>query len=279
MPSTALVNVSSRPLSVSGVILLTPGHVGFFLKCLVQNLQLLSRPFDELVIVSSGLSWFSSNRIRRAAKILASATPVRILSVPLGSVGRNRNRGWDASQTDLVAFLDSDDLYHKDYVQFISESYLNHEFDVLLHTCEFFASGKCVDFDFPSLTGAAETPIRTRASFTSRRDVNWESDPESFGDTGLWQQNQDPHWDISQGHMTVRKGLRLRFHENPAARNEDGIFLNQALLAGLEIDAYDAPLSYYRQGSSSYPLQFRIWAKARNVFRRLRQSIIRHLSG
>lgn len=250
--------------TVTGVVLLTEDHVPFFIEMLIPNLNQLSRPFDEIIIVASGLNFGTKRKVKHALSRILNHARVNLLIVTLGSVGRNRNIGIRASTSFLTTFLDSDDLYRPDYVEFIERAYGRTPFDIMLHS-GFFLDVAEREFDFGNYSTDDSLAIEAlqNKDFTLRTDINWETSPEQLDDTGLWQTNSK--WVILQGHMTIRTKAPIRFHENPLARNEDGVFLNQALITGLRIVFYPANLSVARVGSSSRPLVFRFLKKLKDL--------------
>ena len=57
MKATSKPKHDSHPTpSVTGVVLLVSDHLGYFRDSLIDNLLKFSQPFDELLIVASGLS-------------------------------------------------------------------------------------------------------------------------------------------------------------------------------------------------------------------------------
>lgn len=218
----------------------------------------MNEPFDELVVVASGLTAIAVNRVKTSLSSVEEEQKTKIVRVPLGSVGANRNRGFTAATTDLLTYLDSDDSYSAHYVPFIKEAFSRSRFDIMLHTCLFFSGPRCESINFAKPPAIETVPLITSADLHRRNDVDWERDPRSFGNTQLWPISIGGDWPFHQGHMTLRRDISLRFHENPMARNEDGVFLNRALNSGMAISIYAASISAYRQGSSANPLRYRL---------------------
>ena len=56
--------------TVAGVVLLVEQHTSFFSGQLIPNLLVFTKPFDELIIVASGLSKRSGSAVRKSVKLL-----------------------------------------------------------------------------------------------------------------------------------------------------------------------------------------------------------------
>ena len=241
----------------AGVVLLTEQHVPLFIESLLPNLGRFVHPFDELIVVASGLRARSARRAQTAISRLENPANVVFLRVPLGSVGKNRNIGLKESTSTFTSFLDSDDLFRPDYVDFIKRASMRSSFDILLHSGVFLESySSDWDREDYSTSLSLEREPLENSDFVKRFDTDWWGSPESMDNTGLWQASTD--FVILQGHMTLRTKLPMRFHENPIARNEDGVFLNQSLIADLRIVFYPVDLSAARVGTSSRPTRYRL---------------------
>ncbi len=68
----------------------------------------------EIVVVNDG----STDETAKIVQRLADADPrVRLITVSNGGVARARNIGIDAASADFVAFVDADDLWHRDKIE------------------------------------------------------------------------------------------------------------------------------------------------------------------
>lgn len=257
--------------TVAGVVLLVEQHTSFFSEQLVPNLREFTRPFDELIIIASGLSKRARTVIGEAAQQLPKDWKISILDVSLGTVGKNRNRGLEASESEIVTFLDSDDYFSPDYCRFIVELFTADNFDIMVHgyvriegesgsppVLEFFQSG----LDFPHVNSQ---------DFLERAEIDWDGEPTNFASTGLEFSNPTQFFPITHGHMTVARTVPLRFHQNSLARNEDGVFLHRALHRGLRVHAYPLQLSGYRLWTSAQPFRYRLARRIWSFTRRTRQ--------
>ena len=257
--------------TVAGVVLLVEQHTSFFLEQLIPNLLLFTRPFDELIIIASGLSKRARSGVGESVQQLPKDWKISILDVPLGTVGENRNRGLEASGSEIVTFLDSDDYFSPDYCRFIAELFIADNFDIMVHGFVPIeaesGSPPVLDFFQPGL----DFPHVNSQDFLENVAIDWDGKPTDFGPTNLKFSDPTQSFPIHQGHMSVARTVPLRFHENALARNEDGVFLHRALHRGLRIHAYPLELSGYRLWTSAQPFRYRISRKIWSFTRRTRK--------
>ena len=259
MKATSKPKHDSHPTpSVTGVVLLVSDHLGYFRDSLIDNLLKFSQPFDELLIVASGLSSKAMRVVVEGISRFPEHWNCRVIRVPLGTVGANRNVGLNEATSDLVSFLDADDLYAPDYYGFIVKFFTEQQFDIFLHGY-FTMEGKGDEnFTYPTLKTVDSVMRFSSESFRKLSDSHWDQHPGKVLETNLLLVRPNALVSLHQGHMTVKREMPLRFHTNPQARNEDGIFLNMALNANFEIAAVEIPLSSYRVGTSANPLRYRL---------------------
>jgi glycosyltransferase involved in cell wall biosynthesis len=248
--------VVSEP-TVSGVVLLVPQHLHYFCNELIPNLSALTTPFDEVLVIASGLSRRQTKQVEETLATLSNHPRKRVLRVQLGSVGANRNHGLNNATSDFVSFLDSDDLYSPEYCAFLKSAYEREPYQVLLHSFITMERGHSGDVAFDLIGTALSSSCWVNEDFCTEPLEFWQGDPKNFESTSLRLRNEEFISPIHQGHMTVSRNLSLRFHEDPLARNEDGIFLQECLSNGYQLHFYPVNLSAYRLFSSANPWPYR----------------------
>lgn len=257
----------SKP-TVAGVVLLVPQHLRYFCNGLIPNLSALTTPFDEVLVIASGLSRRQTKKVEEVLVTLSNHPRKRVLRVQLGSVGANRNHGLNNASSDLVTFLDSDDLYSPDYCAFLKSAYEREPYQILLHSFFTMERSRSGDVAFETIDTALSIPFLVNEDFFIEPFEFWQGDPKNFESTSLRLRNDEDIPPIHQGHMTVARTLPLRFHEDPLARNEDGVFLQECLSKGYQLHFYPVTLSAYRLFSSANPWPYRILRRMAAVFRK-----------
>ena len=248
--------------TISGVVLLVPQHLHFFCDELIPNLGALTTPFDELLVIASGLSPRQIRQVERTLSSLVNHPRKRVVKVQLGSVGANRNHGLNHATSDFVTFLDSDDLYSPDYCAFLKSAHEVQPYQVLLHSYLSIPGDHSGPLEFDSLETMLGAPFSRNEAFNSETLDFWGPDPSRLKSSSLSFIDDKNKGDIHQGHMTLSRLLPLRFHEKPMFRNEDGIFLQQCLSLAYVVHYYPVKLSAYRLGSSANPIRYRLFRLA-----------------
>lgn len=254
-------------VTVAGAVLLTQQHLPYFHKYLIPNLRSMNSGFDELLVIASGLRTRSLGTVKSDLATLHTHAKRNLIVAPLASVGANRNRAVALAKSELVAFLDADDLYSSDYVRFIRKAFTEEPFDVLLHSYESMALDAS---DVPLLDSISSEGLPPRFNsddFVINPYDDWFGDPKKLLGTSLRFADEMVNHRIHQGHMTISRAIPLCFHEDPHARNEDGVFLQQCLLGRRVVHFYPLKLSAYRDGSSANPMKYRLARKWRQFSR------------
>jgi len=79
----------------------------------VQSVQLQSYKNSEIIIINDG----STDKSAELAEQLAKEKRIHVIHKPNGGVSTARNCGVNAAKGEYIAFLDADDIWHKDKLQ------------------------------------------------------------------------------------------------------------------------------------------------------------------
>ena len=141
----------------------------------------------------------------------------------------NRNTAADMLDTDIISFMDSDDLMHTQRVEFLLKSFEKYKCDAILHNYKFTNS---VDFEF----------IINRYESTDYLH-------EYVNTTGLvFPTNNLNHLPYANGHISVLKGIFdiYRYNDNISMLyKEDSEYSNRLVKNGIKISYILNPLSLY----------------------------------
>jgi glycosyltransferase involved in cell wall biosynthesis len=240
-------------VKISAVIITVPQHEQF-LSGLIENLNLATPAFHQVVLVASGFGARRHGVITECKKIDSKETIVHFS--PLGSAGANRNAGWKFVESEFVCFLDADDLYAPERNLAIQALHHAYGFDLFLHAFTSFDSNSqdnvildgAEDFDLSQIATGKDLVSR------ERRDRNAELRGKTESTNILF---ADPRraFPVHHAHLVVKNALRseFQFHEVFGVRNEDGVFAQDVLDAGLQVVLSSVVLSGYRQGARAKP--------------------------
>ena len=242
-------------LSIAAALALVEKHMKY-LDSLLENLSRVNPPFDELVIVASGLRPRSSLRLRQLVK--SFPVPVRIVDVPLLPLGLNRNLGWLATNCDVVCFIDSDDLYSPRYRSEIERLFVETRCDVVLHSFVPLESRDLSSSQFPEIEkGIRDQGLLMTVDLLASNRLGAERDREAeLKRDGTLSRLLVPDWwryEVHQGHASVRRSAVERVHYilELGQRNEDGVFIKDCLEASLNVVVSPEALSCYSLHTSA----------------------------
>ena len=122
----------------SVVIPLIPAH-DRELKRIFRGLALESGLISEVIIARSETQNLSVGFVRIKYWIYAKLSHLNVpivLSVVSAQAydGTNRNRGWLISKSDVVAFMDADDLYVENRLQILSQVFTDPQVNSVVHS-------------------------------------------------------------------------------------------------------------------------------------------------
>jgi glycosyltransferase involved in cell wall biosynthesis len=84
-----------------------------YIERTLQSVRRQTHTDIEIIVVDDGSTDATRSIIER---VMTADQRLRIISVPNGGVARARNIGIDAAKTDLIAFIDADDLWHPEKI-------------------------------------------------------------------------------------------------------------------------------------------------------------------
>lgn len=226
--------------SISAVIITIPEHLQY-LDELIININQIKPNFDEIIIVASGCKAYKSTLIEKARQF--KSEKVVLIINKLSPSGKNRNLGWKYAKGDIVTFLDGDDLYDIERNKKILKSFGEENIDLFLHS---------YTTAFPIINNAGNEKKLTLKNEHLVSFSKYNKILEILGlrsSTNLVLKNKLLEFPIAHGHITIKNNASSfkRFHQLKRARNEDGIFLRDALRQQKIFLITNEQLSYYRR--------------------------------
>lgn len=230
---------------IDAIIPLVPQHTKY-LKNLLDNLDLQTVTFANIIIVASGFT--------KDISILKSfeSGKIHIVYNDLASAGANRNFGIELAYSELISFLDADDLYHPMRNEYIFKNEKSSNFDLLLHSYVFFKD----NIHFENIDYYNNTKqifdhnyfIKAKTCEGRARDIEVTN---KFKNANLNFLTNSDSFPVHHAHVVVKTRIldNIKFHENPYVRNEDGVFCRDVLCSGYKLFATSAILSGYRLNS------------------------------
>lgn len=179
-----------------------------YIDGLLKNIASSTEKPDRIVISCS--SWTDDSRVLYAFE----GIPVEILYTKKAlNAAQNRNRAAQELKTDLISFVDADDIVHPKRTAFLRSTFAEHpDIEVLYHNYTYDQQAKRYD------------PFREEES-PALLPNKLVKDPKAVGIMVL----TDPPNQISHhhAHVTVRRSVfqKFQFPENPQyARMEDSLY-------------------------------------------------------
>jgi glycosyltransferase involved in cell wall biosynthesis len=184
------------------------GHIQY-VDALLQNIASSTHLPTQVAISCSG--WDRTGTLR----FTYCGFRVDILyTTKLQGIGTNRNIAANALTTDLITFLDVDDLMHPKRIAYLRDAFEQSGCDAVYH-------------GFVRL----------------HRDHL----PTEHADLGPLDVSRTP-CDVMAAHVTVRSSLfrRIQFDERPSSwRQEDTVYRKQLIADGVSVAYVSNPLTYY----------------------------------
>ncbi len=211
--------------------------------CLDSLLAQTRRP-DQVVLVDDG-STDASGRI--ADRYAAAHEGWTVLHVPNGGLGRARNLGADALDTDYLAFVDSDDLVPERAYALLLEHLEESGSDL--------AAGAVMRYDG---TGLLRSPLHERFARTTRIGTHITELPELLYDTTAWNKlYRTDFW----------RRERLRFPEG--VLYEDIPVTIPAHFLARSVDVVAEPVYWWRERQTATPSITQRRGEVRNLVDRM----------
>ena len=222
---------------MAAIIPIIPAHLKF-LPRLLRNLRKSTLPFDEIMVVASGLDSIKS---RKLETIIAANKnlKLKIVNTRLAPAGTNRNLGAMETNSRFIAFLDADDLYRKDRLEILLDILKSENATAVVHDY--------VRFRLPivGLVGLFLASVADILVSKKRQTTVLRTTERSAINTNIVHSGRLHH-----AHVLVDKELlgAVAFSDT-IDRNEDAIFLRAIQDSGGQIFACRSKLSAYFLGS------------------------------
>lgn len=273
MTETA-IKKTQRQRFISGVVIVTPGHL-HHLNTALGDLLGQTLKFDEILVVASGFKPKNRQELEWQIRRL-DASKVKMIFVPPGSAGRNRNLALRevSSNTELVFFSDADDRYSTRRNEVVYKEFKQKKFDALIHS--FVPTtpdsiGLVVDV-LESHVHKGENRIGAEELFETNFPAGKRARREEelgLVNPSLILPKRCLGRSLHHAHVVVNPlGIgETRFHEKFFPRNEDSLFVRDLLFDGKKVVGILEPLSVWVLGTSTFTTA-RLW---RRTFLKLEQ--------
>ena len=244
--------------TVTGIIVLVAHHL-FLLPELLLSLK-KDEKLSQLVIIASGFKWPDKYRLKKILVNAGQGKEVVVVETPLQSAGANRNVGLGECLSDLVLFMDADDLYNPYRTSVALALFKHHQFDLMLHGFTPFVHGDSPPpFSKPPPDIEAINVVRESSLYEAtlrrsprNRTLELRGETET---TNLLFNDPAEAFEVHHAHAIVRREAvgDIRYHEEFGIRNEDGVFARDMLEAGKKVLLTPFVLSAYRHGARAKP--------------------------
>lgn len=232
----------SEYISISAVIPCYPPHVKYLKNIVTNILQQTVLP-DEIIIA---LSETESIQVLKLEDDLNAISSIKIIITGTNEEcppGINRNRGAMISTCDYIMFLDADDVYHNQKIEFTKEMIKRYKPNLMLHSfhyeCSRTALTEKIDIDKVRVI-TNDTIHKNTFGYPPKR--NFDNETEFAVNINLL---CDFH--IAHGIATVKKNVFDKIRYTCMRRGEDGRFdrdiiwhLGNAIVCEVKLMVYKA---------------------------------------
>lgn len=119
-------------------------NVAPYLKEAIESVICQSFPYLEIIIVNDGSSDKSKDICEQYA---LRDKRIKLINQDNSGLSAARNAGLDAATGDFIAFLDSDDAYHPDFVKTLVNAILSHDADLAMCKCRTYRTEATMESD------------------------------------------------------------------------------------------------------------------------------------
>lgn len=237
------------------VVVPTIGRHDKYLPKLLLNLRKESFIIGEVIIVRSGLRSIFKEVYKLFFNFLKLlfrfGFDIKVITrEEEQTAGQNRNTGWQKARFQFTAFLDADDIYHRQRLMTIAELLKIHpDANLVLH-CYSFSK---LNNNYVPLRVSEIIPsdsIRSSLSVELRNQNESQLIPGSFNLAAKGYKGEP--LSIHHGHATVRTNLRDVIRYSELQKGEDGLFCSEILVNYGQVFIISRDLSFYRNFNSSF---------------------------
>lgn len=237
------------------VIVPTVGRHDKYLPKLLFNLRNENRFIGEVIIVRSALRSIFGGGYRLffylMRILLRLDFDIKVLTcVEQQTAGQNRNNGWQKARFQFTAFVDADDVYHRQRLRIIAELLQDYPYaNLILHLYSFSKlNNNYVPLQVSDVIPSGS--IRTSLSAEFRNQSESQLIPGYFNLSAKGYYGETLN--IPQGHATVRTSLRDLMMYSELQKGEDGLFCSEILVNYGQVFIISRDLSFYRNFNSSF---------------------------
>jgi hypothetical protein len=220
------------------VIPLIPQH-DFEIKRILRTLVSEQDLIKQVIICRSetrDLGKAAKKKYVKAAKSVGFQKDILVDSVrSVARDGTNRNRGWNNADSEFVAFLDADDLYSKNRLSVILETFRTTEADAVVHNYK-SSGGSSPDFVTPSAYESESSKV-----FLGTKDDSSDFLADKSGNA----------LKVHFAHISVRNEIRSSLMFTDRFPGADWEFATSLVALGYEMRYIDAELSAWNRKRSA----------------------------
>lgn len=169
------------------------GHIGI-LKNLLDNIEKQTRQPDMVIVSCSGTTHLDYKY----------SFPLQIITNPNKmNTAQNRNIAASLLHTDIITFMDADDLMHFQRLEIIEKAFIENNIVLLLHNY-------VLGFDKPDI---------------KYDNIIFDINKLGIQSHGSGARHLDGHRDMANGHCSIDRSISIKYNESPMYHGkEDSVF-------------------------------------------------------